>query len=375
MSMYRPSLKSHWSLIMLFAFAVLLFVIARYSYVTIKADHYEEKVEAARTMKAFIDTLRAEQIRQEIPFDPINDPYQSGLVGVSRSTITTDRGLLSEKQAAVNPNLAAIFIEEFNRENLKPGDPIAIGITGSNPAVNLALYAAIKTMKLQPSVIVSLSSAAYGANREEYTWLDIEAVLKRKGMIDFTCSYASLGGKEDLGIGLSDDGITALLDAMNRNGIPLLSGSSLEENVLARESAYASLLPEGKRYKLFVNIGRGLANVGSEPNSNLLLDGFNRKLAEKEFNPEGIMMRMAKQNVTVYNVHRIQRWARRHNVQPTMDKMPEPGMGPAFSLKRHNVTVASICLALLVAAILIVIVLDRHDRQFMKNIVDPDEEL
>jgi poly-gamma-glutamate system protein len=373
--MYRPSLKSGWSLILLFGFAVVLFLIAQHSFVNIRTDYYDEKVEAARTMQAFIDTLRAEQQRQGIPFDPIDDPWQTGLIGVTRSTITTDRGLLSEKQASINPNLASIFIEEFHREDLKQGDPIAIGITGSSPSVNLALYAAVNVMKLQPSIIVALSSAAYGANREDYTWLDIEGVLKRKGMLDFGCSYASLGGKEDLGIGLSDDGITALLDAMKRNGVPLLSGSSLEENVKARESAYDSLLPEGKRYKLFLNIGRGLANVGSEPNSNLMLDGFNRKLAEKEFSPEGVMMLMARKNVPVYNVHRIQRWSKRHNVQPTSDLMPEPGKGPAFSVKKHNITIAAICLFLLAAAIIAVIIFDRHDRRFMANIVDPDEEL
>ncbi len=375
MSMYRPSLKSGWSLIILFAFAVILFVFAQRSYVTIKSDNYEVKVEAAQLMNTFIDSLRSEQQRQGIPFDPIDDPFQTGLIGISRSSITTDRGLLSDKQAAINPNLAAVFVEEFTRENLREGDRIAVGITGSNPSVNLALYAAIRAMKLQPSIIVALSSAAYGANREEYTWLDIEAVLKRKGLIDFGVAFASMGGKEDLGIGLSDQGISALLAAMQRNGIPLLTGSSLEENVKAREDAYASLLESGQRYKLFVNVGRGLANVGSEPNANQIPEGINRRLAEKEFFPEGIMMVMARQNVPVLSVQRIQRWARRYNIQATTDKLPEPGIGPVFSVKKHNVTIATLCLILLTAAIIAVIIFDRHDRRFMANIVDPDDEL
>jgi hypothetical protein len=135
------------------------------------------------------------------------------------------------------------------------------------------------------------------------------------------------------------------------------------------------MLPEGERYKLFVNIGRGLANVGSEPNANQMVEGLNPKLAEEDFEPEGIMMIMAKKGVPVFNVQHIQRWIKKYHLENNSGQMPEPGVGPAFSVKKHNVTIAAICLAILIAAIVAVIILDRNDRRFMANIVDPDEEL
>jgi len=373
--MYRPSLKSGRSLFLLFILSVILFVIANGSYVTIEADYYEQKVEAAKLMATCMDTLKAEQHRLGIDFDPINDPLQTGLIGTLRSSITTDRGLISDKQASLNPNLAAIFIQEFNRAGLKSGDHIAVGLTGSNPAVNLALYAAMQVMELQPAIITSVSSAAFGANNEDFTWLDMEGSLRRGGLMDFSSAYASLGGKDDLGVGLTDAGIAALLEAMRRNGVNPLMGSTLEDNIQARVTAYEQLLPEGQRYKLFVNIGRGLANVGSEPNANQIPEGLNRKLAEETFEPEGVMMIMARENVPIFSIQRIQRWIRRYQLESGLDKLPEPGQGPAFSVKKHNVTVAAICLAILIAAIIAVIILDRHDRHFMANIVDPDEEL
>ncbi len=373
--MYRPSLKSNYSLIALLVIAIGLYLAAHFSYVNIEADHYQEKVQAARLMKTFMDSLKVEQIRMGIPFDPIDDPFQTGLIGTRLSSITTDRGLLSDKQSALNPNLAAVFIEEFKSVGLEAGDNVAVGITGSNPSVNLALYAALQVMKLRPTIIVALSSASYGANREDYTWLDMEAILKRKKLIGFGSAYASMGGKDDLAIGLSDNGYTSLRTAMERNGIPLLMGSTLEENVQLRESAYTDLLPEGQRYKLFVNIGTGLANVGSEPNSNLIPEGLNRKLAEKEFEKEGVMMLMAKQNVPVLHIRRIQRWAKRYDVSAHQEKIPVPGEGKAFIQRKHNVMISSVCLALLLIAIIVVIIFDRHDRRFMANIVDPDEEL
>ncbi len=373
--MYRPSLKSGKSLTLLFFLSIILYLIASNSYVNIKSENYELKVAAAKEMAAFMDTIKAEIQRQGLPIDPINDPLQTGLIGRARTTITTDRGLLSDKQAALNPNLAAVFVEEFTKQGLKEGDYIAIGITGSNPGINLALYAAIKVMKLKPSIIVSLSSASYGANQEEFTWLDMEGVLRRKGMIDFGSSYASLGGKDDLGVGLSDQGIKAMLEAMARNGVSPLISATLEDNVKAREIAYDQMLPEGARYKLFVNIGRGLANVGSEPNANQMVEGLNPKLAEESFEPEGIMMVMAKKGVPVFNVQRIQRWIKKYHLENDSGQIPKPGVGPAFSVKKHNVTVAAICLAILIAAIVAVIILDRNDRRFMANIVDPDEDL
>lgn len=168
MSMYRPSLKSGRSLFILFILAIILFLIAHNSHVRIKATNYDEKVEAATLMKTFMDTLKVELEERKYDFDPIDDPFHTGLIGLRLSSITTDRGLLSDKQAALNPNLAAIFIEEFKNERLQAGDHIAVAVTGSTPSVNLALYAAIKVLDLKPSIITAVSSASYGANRRLY---------------------------------------------------------------------------------------------------------------------------------------------------------------------------------------------------------------
>jgi poly-gamma-glutamate system protein len=373
--MYRPSLKSNRSLIILLLLAILLFYIAQTSYIKVRTDNYDAKLASAQLMKAAIDSLTVELHNRNIEIDPIDDPLQTGLIGIRLSSITTDRGLLSEKRAALNPNLAAIFVEELSKLKLMPGDYIAVGITGSNPAVNIALYSALQVMELNPKIIVALSSASYGANRPELTWLDIESILKEKGLFKFNSSYASLGGKEDLAIGLSDNGILALREAMRRNNVPLLIGSDLNDNIDIRMAAYEELLPAGERYKAFVNIGTGIANVGSEPNANLIPEGINRSLAEHNYEKEGVMIKMAKNNVPVLHFRRILRWAKRYNLPTSFDTMPKVGEGKMFSSLIHNQTINIICLAILLIAIVVVIIFDRHDRRFMANIIDPDEEL
>ena len=82
--MYRPSLKSGKSLTFLFFLSIILYLIASNSYVNIKSENYELKVAAAKEMAAFMDTIKAEIQRQGLLIDPINDPFQTGLIGKAR---------------------------------------------------------------------------------------------------------------------------------------------------------------------------------------------------------------------------------------------------------------------------------------------------
>ncbi len=373
--MFRPSLRSDCALISLLVLSVILFVIAQSSYKYIRANYYEEKVQAANLMNDYLEIIRAELTARDFVFDPIDDHYKTGLIGNKLSSITTSRGVLSEKQTALNPNLAAAFIQMLKDAKVKSGDYVAVGITGSNPGTNLALYAAMNVLELKPVIITAVSSAMYGANREDLTWLDIESILKRSGRIEFGSAYASFGGRDDLGIGLSDSGIEAMRNAMRRNNVPLLSGNGLSDNIDLRMKAYQEMLPQGERYRLFINIGGGLANVGSNVNARLIPEGINRKLAEKPFDQEGVAMLFAKKNIPVLHVLRILRVARDHGLPIAPDNLPKPGEGRIFSSRIHNLWVTGICLFVLVAAIIAVVLFDRKDRHFMANLVDPDEEL
>jgi poly-gamma-glutamate system protein len=373
--MYRPNLKSGRSLIALFVLSLILFAIAQSSYKVIRSDYYDEKVKAANLMEQYLQVIHDDLKAKGFEFDPIDDPFNTGLIGNRLSPITTSRGSLSEKQTALNPNLAAAFVQRFKEARVRPGDYIAVGLTGSNPGANLALLAAMSVLELKPVIITALSSSQFGANREDFTWLDIETMLKQENLLDFSSSYASFGGRDDLGVGLSDNGIDLLREAMRRNEVPLLSGNSLENNIELRMQAYQDALPQGLRYRLFVNIGGGLANVGSNVNARLIPEGINRKLAEKEFEQLGTMMLFARKNVPVLHVLRILRVARDFDLPVSPDSRPKAGEGKIFSNRIHNIWITSICLFLLIAAILAVIILDRHDRHFMANIVDPDEDL
>jgi poly-gamma-glutamate system protein len=373
--MYKPSLKSNWSLVLLGVLAIFVFYIAQTSYKQTQADYYVEKLQAAQKMSEYMQVLKGAYLETGNSIDMLDDPIQTGLIGSKISTITTSKAFLSEKQTALNPNLAAVFVQILKDARVKEGNYVAVGLTGSNPGMNLALYAAMSVLKVKPVIMTSLSSSMYGANYSNFTWLDMEKVLKDKDLIDFSTSYASLGGKDDLAVGLSDTGISDLNKAMERNQVKLIRGMDLEDNIQQHMNAYSELLPKGKRYHLFVNIGAGLVNIGSGVNAKLVKEGMNKKLAEKSFALPGVMMLFAKKNVPVLHELRILRLAQTYSLPISPEKLPKVGEGIIFGAKIHNYKVALICLLFLMAAIITVIIFDRADRHFMSNIVDPDEEL
>jgi poly-gamma-glutamate system protein len=373
--MYRPSLKSIWSLAALAILSIVLYYIAQNSYSFIEAEGYDQKIEAAEHMKRSMEVLRKEFDRRGLEIDETNDPNLTGLIGVNGSIITTSRGILSDKLSALNPNFAAVYVDMLLSARVRPGDYVAVGTTGANPGMNIALYSAIHTLELKPVIISSVGSAMFGANQEEFTWLDMENTLRDEGLINFTSVAASIGGGSDIGRGLPLEGRSFIEDNIEEHGIILINRGSLEENIEERMEIYDDHLPERTRYRLFVNVGGGLANVGSSVNASLIRDGMYRQLAERTFAREGVLMLFSRRNIPVIHAFRPRLLAERYGLVAEPFPLPEIGTGTVFITQVNNVTVAWITLIILLVALIIVIVFDRYDRHFTTNIIDPDQEM
>jgi poly-gamma-glutamate system protein len=373
--MFMPTLKNNWSLFCLAVLSLSLFYIVQTSYREIQSPQYEEKLEAAHLMETAMRLLKNafHDIGYEI--DKINDPNETGLIGTNISSITTSPGSLTDRLVTLNPNYAAVFIDYLRKMDLWEGDYVAVGLTGANPGANIALYAAMETMKLKPIIITSIGSATYGANREMFTWLDMEKVLYDTGTISFYSEYATMGGTNDLGRGLPPEGRTAIIRAIERNHRILIEGDDLEDNIEARMEVYERLIPEGQRYRAFINIGAGVGNVGSQVNARIISSGVHRRLGERDFREPGTMMHFAKRNIPVLHVFNISRVNSEFGMPSNPIPLPQPGYGAIFSTKVNNVKVAVICLVVLVVAITSVIIFDRHDRKFTSNLIESEDDL
>ena len=373
--MFRPSLKNNKSLITLAIFALILYYIAQTNYRDIQSPWFEEKQASAHRMDIATRIIKDEVLSQGYTIDKVNDPNETGLIGINVSSITTSRGTLSERLITTNPNFAAAMLDLLKRANLDEGDYVAVGVTGANPGANLALFSAMETLKLNPVVITSVGAATFGANREMMTWLDMEKVLYEHDIISFTSQYATIGGTNDLGRGLPPEGRNNIEEAIERNEVILIGGESLEDNVQLRIDAYAEMLPEGTNYRAFINIGAGVGNVGSLVNARIISTGINRRLGERTFREPGALMYFAQLNIPVIHIYNINKIVSDYKLPRDLVPMPTPGTGSLFSTRINNIYVAIICWILLVAAIVLVIFFDRHDRHFMSNVIDPDDEL
>ncbi len=373
--MYKPSLKSIWSLAALAVISLILYYIAQNSYSSIKAESYDNKIAAANHMKECMEVLREEFDRLDYTIDTTNDPNETGLIGLSGSIITTSRGILEDKITQLNPNFAAVYVDLLQSIRVSPGDYIAVGTTGANPGLNLALYSAAHILDINLVVIPSVGSAMFGANREEFTWLDMEKVLYDNGLINHRSVAASIGGGGDIGRGLPIEGREHIEQKVKGMGITLIYTGDLSGNKQQRMEIFDQHLPERTRYRAFINVGGGLANVGATVNANLLRDGIYRHLAERTFATEGVMMIFGRRNIPVIHTFRPSALAERYGLVEEPIPFPEIGEGDVFVTVVNNVTTATICLIILLVLIIAVIIFDRYDRHFTTNIIDPDQEL
>ena len=369
--MFKPSLRRNWTLLALAVLAVVLYYIAQSQYVEAKD---QDKYDAAELMSRCMTALKDEVVSSGYRINERTDPAQTGLIGRRSSDITTSAGILSNKITALNPNFAAVYVDMLRQAGVSRGDWVAVGLTGAEPGVNLALYCAMQTLGVNPVIVTAVGAAEFGANRDDFTWLDMERVLRQQQLIDFSSEMASIGGFRDMGDDLDSLGVAKLTEAMQRNNVPLIRGQFLSDNVRMRQDTYIENLPQGQQYKLFINVGAGAANVGDLENAKLIRTGLNTRLAEQEFETPGVMMELAK-TMPVLHIYDIRSLADRYGMPVAPRELPQVGTGPVFESKALNVTVAVICLVVILLAITVVVIFDRKDRHFLENVIDPDKEL
>jgi len=293
-----------------------------------KPDLTRKMAAATRTVRCF-EAIRQFRLGADVPVDRENDPEESGLIGQEFTLITTDRGVLEAKITTINPNFAALFIEYFEELDLKPGDVIAIGMTGSFPALNIAALVAAEELGLRPLAIASVGASMWGANDPAFTWLDMEALLRERGLLHTRSLAASLGGSNDRGRGLSPLGRKLLADAVARNGVPLISEPTLEDAV-ARRIALVDSAASPRRVRAYVNIGGSSASIGNQLNGALIRPGINRQLRSYNWTQRGVLHHYASRGVPVVHVLGVEEIALAHGFPIAPEATPAVGEGKIF---------------------------------------------
>ncbi|MCA9550049.1 MAG: poly-gamma-glutamate system protein [Myxococcales bacterium] len=301
----------------------------------VREPNHEEKLAAARKAEEAFKIIRDERVKRGLVIDTEADPAQSGLVGSLMTPITTNPGSLDSKQTSANPNFAALVVHYLKQAGLEKGDVVAVGYSGSFPAINIAVLSAVEVLELKPVIIASVASSQWGANDPEFTWLDMEQLLVDRGVLTHHASAASLGGIEDRALGMPKKGRRILEDSIQAHGLTYIQPKDFTDSVDQRIHLYRDLagsLP----IKAYINVGGGTVSVGKKKGKKLFRPGLNRRPPAGGTSPDSIMERFVEDGIPVVHLVYIRKLAERFGFPVQPPQTPRVGEGRIFYRTETN---------------------------------------
>lgn len=354
---FIPAIQKTSTLVLLSILSLICFIISINMKTIEVSPSYTSKIKAAKLMKAAMNELKNHRMEQSIFIDSENDPNETGLVGGPFSLITTDEGDLDAKLTTLDPNFSAIIVDLMSQLSLKKNDTVAILMTGSMPGANIAVLTACKSLGLIPITISSVGASQWGANQIDFTWLDMERILFEKELIPSVSIAASIGGRNDMGRLLSPAGRDLIIENISKYNIPLIKKNRLNDNILYRMEQYKKYASIDS-YKAIINIGGGVASLGTSFNLKLLSPGVvNRSdinKIERSGGIEGVFSRFIKSNVLGLHILNIRPLIEQYNMQFAPIPVPEIGIGSLYAVERYNLIVVTFCLLLIVGSVLLI---------------------
>jgi hypothetical protein len=333
--------------------------------------YFDEKMAAARLAQDAFAVVKAARIDIGPPIDRTIDPSESGLIGLPMSPVTSVWGEVAAKQTSVNPNFAAVIVDLLKESGVREGDTVSVGVSGSFPALNICTYAACETLKLRPLVISSASASQWGANVPALLWPDMERLLRRRGkrvpilddsgepVLDadgnptyretglFTIKSiaCSIGGVQDRGVGLDEEGLALVNNSIQRNGLtpfradapPIPAEGDVVANIAAdfkanideRMALYQDAA-EGMPIKAYINVGGGTVSVGKNIGKLMFKPGVNLRPPRHVRDVDGVMPRYINGGVPVIHVVHVNTLAARYTMPLEPATAPPLGTGGVF---------------------------------------------
>lgn len=229
---------------------------------------------AAALAREAMRVVKTERLDRGLAIDRTLDPSGSGLIGWRHSAVTSNAGRLSAKQTSVNPNFAALVVEMLQQAGVRPQHCVAVGLSGSFPALNICVYAALEVLGVNALCICGAAASQWGANHPEWLWLDMQQALHACGLLRIRPLAASLGGRADRALDLPQHGRHRLLARVRAARLPLLSAETQRISVQQRMQIYRRAAA-GRRIAAYINVGGQAASVGTQESKHGFRPGLN----------------------------------------------------------------------------------------------------
>ena len=354
--MSRSFIRSKRGLLFLFFLFVLCscaLVLVLTTKTTEKTSFFDSQTKAALLMEKCEDFLHAYIIDNNIAIEP-EDLNSTGLIGPAYTPLMTTMGDIAAKRTSLDPNFAAVLVKYFHQAGLKQGDVVAIGSSGSFPALAIATICACNAMGLETRVIASIGSSTYGATRVELSLPKMLSLLKDAGLAEFDLLAVSPGSEGDQGVGtmeglLFDNTRETVMELAYQSGAEVIDESSLAESIARRMELY------GDGVKLFVNVGGAGTNIGSSMEYLSVKPGLSMKLASFPESPtRGVLYEFAAKGIPVVNMLNIKTIASDEGLPVDSVPLPSAGEGGVYYETTYSKVVIAISLLVIGLAVYLI---------------------
>ena len=309
-------------------------------------EHFALKMAAAERAQQAMHAIRDERVRRGHSFSRRFDPAQSGMLGVAMSPVTSIPADLEAKQTSVNPNIAAHVVDMLLECGVQPGDHVAVGLTGSYPALNVCAYAAMETLGVRPTIVTSVASSQFGANLPDFMWPDMEKLMYDAGMISFRSVAGSLGGFGDRADGMPDDAKALLLAAIERNDLPELRSRRLSEAIQQRMELYGQHAQKAP-IVAYVNVGGGGASIRGKVGKTVYSPGLHTESLHDVESTDCVLTRFLDRQIPVIHLSEAKALATSLGLPIAPVARQPVGVGGALVQARYNRGLAIAVLAVL----------------------------
>ncbi|OGD20090.1 MAG: hypothetical protein A2W03_00245 [Candidatus Aminicenantes bacterium RBG_16_63_16] len=292
----------------------------------------EEMRRAADLMSKETAAVRACREAAGLAIEADADVNRTGLIGLQTSPITTSLGNLEAKRTTTNPDFAALVVFLLHQAGVRRGDSVAVGASGSFPALTVAALCAAEILGVRALVIGSLGASEWGANDPRFDWLSLTRCLGRSGGLSFETLALSVGGDGDTGRDMSPRGREMIVEEAGSSGLPFLEEPDLEKNVNLRLALY-DRAAGAAGVRAFVNIGGGYANLGTDSEILKLSPGLASFSRLPPAERRGVIFAMAGRGVPVIHLLYIKGLCDRYRLPWDPRPLPFPGKGPLYGLR------------------------------------------
>lgn len=213
-----------------------------------KNTHFNEMITAKNNTFFLFQEIIKEKYNRNI-----NSP---SLIGEEFTGITTTLGDLDSKILSTNPDFSAYFIKILKDNSIKKNDYVAINLSSSFPALNISLLSALDILEVNGIIINSIGSSMYGANNEDFTFLEMVMYLNEKNILKNSITAYSLGGDFDLGKNFDEDIKLKILNRIKKYNLKQIYIRNLDKNIQNRIEIYE----KNGKVKAFINIGGNLVH-------------------------------------------------------------------------------------------------------------------